>query len=73
MKIEIDITNEQAEQAKKLYDLLNIPLGQSRLETAIHEFLIDNGVKESDVMVTVCNEQRPVCNLKNEKLYEGGH
>lgn len=55
MKIEIDITNDNELQAEKLYSFLHIPLGESRLENAIHEFLIDNGIKDSDVLITVCD------------------
>ena len=55
MKIKIDITNDNELQAEKLYSFLHISLGESRLENAIHEFLVDNGIKGSDVIVTVCD------------------
>jgi hypothetical protein len=53
MKIEVEISNEDIVQMKKLHEFMSLPLGESRLENTIHEFLIDNGIVGSDVSIVV--------------------
>jgi hypothetical protein len=55
MKIELDIFNDNDIQYLKLGHFMRSSLGESRLENAIHEFLIENGFDNNDVVINVAD------------------
>jgi valyl-tRNA synthetase len=51
----IDIFNDNDIQYLKLGHFMRSSLGESRLENAIHEFLIENGFDNNDVVINVAD------------------
>jgi hypothetical protein len=53
MEIVIRIENDDKIRKQKLIRLMDNPLVEERIENVIYEFLIDNDIKESEVMVAI--------------------
>lgn len=56
IRVTFEISNENPKARKAIYEFINSMYGESQLETAIHEILQGQNIKDSDVFLESVKE-----------------